>query len=95
MSSPSTRPLRKPTPGQLRYLRILAEQTGTTFTTPTSIGEAGRLIEAMKNRKRTPRADIQRAREEVSRDMATRRGDSAQVKRDELAGYGSNCQWSH
>jgi len=86
---------RQPTPGQLRYIRSLAERSGTTFTPPKSIGEAGRLIEEMKDRKRTPRADIQRERREISRDMATRRGDAAQVRSDELSGYGSDCQWSH
>ena len=42
--SSSTRTRRSPTPKQLRYLRILAERTGTTFTPPTSSAEASREI---------------------------------------------------
>jgi hypothetical protein len=47
----------------------------------------------MKNRKRTPRADIRRERIEITRDMATRR-DSAQVTPQELSGYGSTATWT-
>ena len=94
MSSTSTRSPIKPTPKQLRYLRTLAERTGTTFTIPRSVGEASSLIEAMKQRKRTPRSDVQRERREVSHDMATCRGDAAQVRRDELSGYGSSATWT-
>jgi hypothetical protein len=96
MSSSSTHPAssRKPTPRQLNYLRNLAEQTGTTFTLPKTLAQAGRTIEAMKERKRTPRGDIQRERHEITHDMATRRGDAAQVKPDELSGYGSKAQWT-
>jgi hypothetical protein len=85
---------RKPTPRQLRYLRFLADKSGTTFTPPKSISEARRLIDEMKDRKRTSRGEIQRERLEVSRDMATRRDDAAQVKSDELSGYGSNATWA-
>jgi hypothetical protein len=84
----------KPTPRQLRYLRTLAEQTGTTFTTPRSVAQASRLIEEMQQRKRTPRRDVQRERVAVSHDMATRRGDAAQITPDELSGYGSSATWT-
>jgi hypothetical protein len=96
MSSSSTHPsaFRKPTPRQLNYLRILAEQTGTTFTLPKTFAQAGRTIEAMKERQRTPRRDIQRERREITHGMATRRGDAAQVKPDELSGYGSSATWA-
>jgi hypothetical protein len=96
MSSSNTHPgsSRKPTPRQLNYLRNLAEQTGTTFTPPRTSAQAGRTIEAMKTRKRTPREDIQRERRQISSDMATRRGDAAQVKPEELSGYGSTAQWT-
>jgi hypothetical protein len=39
-----------PTPAQLRYLRRLAERTGTTFTPPRSIRDASRQIETLKSR---------------------------------------------
>jgi hypothetical protein len=94
MSSTSQRSVIKPTPRQLKYLRSLAERTGTTFTMPGSIGEAGRLIEQMQQRKPTPRDDLQRERHQVTKDMATRRGDAAQVTPEELAGYGSSATWT-
>jgi Domain of unknown function (DUF4326) len=95
MSSTSTRSPIKPTPKQLRYLRTLAERTGTTFTTPRGIGEASRVIEAMKQRKRTSRSDVQRERREVSQDMTTHRRDAARIRRDELSGYGSTATWTN
>ena len=94
MSSTSQRSPINATPRQLRYLRTLAEQTGTTFTVPRSFGEAGRLIEEMQRRKRTPRRDVRRERVAASHDMATRRGDGAQITPDELSGYGSNATWT-
>jgi len=42
--SSSTRTRRSPTPKQLRYLRVLAEQTGTTFTPPTTSTQASREL---------------------------------------------------
>jgi len=94
MSSTSKRSPIKPTPKQLNYLRSLAERTGTTFTTPRSIGEAGCLIEQMQQRKPTPRDDFAHERHQVSEDMATRRGDAAQVTPEELSGYGSSATWT-
>jgi Domain of unknown function (DUF4326) len=84
----------KPTPRQLRYLRFLAERSGTTFTPPKTISEAKRLIDELKDRKQAPRREIQHERREISRDMATRRGDAAQVTLDELSGYGSKATWT-
>jgi hypothetical protein len=83
-----------PTPEQLGYLRFLAERTGTTFTPPRSIGQAHTMINEMKDRRRTSRAEIARERREVSGDMATRRGDAAKVSDRELAGYGSSATWA-
>jgi hypothetical protein len=94
MSSTSTHSPIKPTPRQLRYLRVLAERTGTTFTTPRNVGEASRQITELEQRKRTPMVDVQRERRAVSEDMAIRRGDAAQVRRDELSGYGSSATWA-
>lgn len=49
----SSTPMRRgPTPRQLRYLRVLAEQTGTTFTLPTSSAEASREIDRLAALKR-------------------------------------------
>ncbi len=94
MSSTSKRSPIKPTPRQLSYLRARAEQTGTTFTPPRTIWEASRLIDEMKQRKRTPSDEVERERHELSVDMATRRGDGAQVTAEELSGYGSSATWT-
>lgn len=96
MSSSSThsRSVRKPTPRQLRYLRFLAERSGTTFTPPRTVSEAKRLIDELKARKGTPRVDIARERRQVADDMATRRGDGARVKPEELSGWGSSAAWA-
>ena len=40
----------RPTAKQLRYLRALAEQTGTTFTPPTTRGQASEAIDALRRR---------------------------------------------
>jgi hypothetical protein len=89
-----SRPVGKPTPRQLRYLRVLAEQTGTTFPLPKTFAQAKRLIDDMHQRKQTPRSDVQREHCTVSDEMATRRGDAAQVRADELSGYGSSATWT-
>ena len=94
MSSTNQRSPIKPTPRQLRYLRTLAEQTGTTFTTPRTIGEASRMIEAMQKRKPTPSDDVERERHALSVDMATQRGDGAQITAEELSGYSSSATWT-
>ena len=94
MSSTSKRSPIKPTPRQLRYLRARAEETGTTFTPPRTIWEASRLIDEMKQRKLTPSDDAARERHELSVDMATQRGDGAQVTAEELSGYGSSATWT-
>jgi hypothetical protein len=79
---------------QLTYLRHLAEQTGTTFTAPTSKAEASRAIQVMKTRARTPREERRRERRELQRDMATHRGDAARVTPAELRGWGSTATWA-
>jgi hypothetical protein len=79
---------------QLTYLRRLAEQTGTTFTPPTSKAEASRAIRAMKARPRTSRDERRREGREVQLDMATRRGDASQVTAREVAGHGSTATWA-
>ncbi len=91
---PQTKTLNPPTPRQLRYLRYLAEKTGTTFTPPRSNAQARATIDEMKGRRPTSRREIARERRGVSHDMATRRGDSAKVSDQELAGYGSSATWA-
>ena len=84
----------KPTPKQLNYLRSLAQRTGQTFAWPTSAAEASAEIERLKGAKKTPVADRRRERRQIQDDMATRRGDAANVRDNELTGYGSTARWA-
>lgn len=91
---PTTRRTGKPSPKQLAYLRSLAAKTGTSFTYPRTSAAAGREIERLLARKPESREDIDRQRREIADDMATKRGDEAQVQESELTGYGSSATWA-
>ena len=83
-----------PTVKQLRYLRALAEQTGTTFPTPTTRRQASEAIDQLRHRAVESHGVRQRQRRQISDDLA--RPDSASaVRPDEIVGYGSECWWSH
>lgn len=75
-------------PAQLRYLRLLAEQTGTTFVSPTSSAEASLEIKRLKALKAT-RGRIRDlpARNERPPVYATA------AHPDEIRGYGSDAHW--
>lgn len=83
----------KPTARQLRYLRQLAEQTGTTFIPPATRHQASREIERL--RQRAPSALFQRRedRQAVSRGFVTQRP-AGSVRDDEISGYGSGARWA-
>lgn len=87
-------PAGKPSPKQLRYLNYLAEKTGTSFTYPHTSAEAGREIERLQHLTPESRGDIARQQRETADDMASRRGDAAQVHEHELTGYGSSATWA-
>jgi hypothetical protein len=82
----------KPTARQLRYLRQLAEQTGTTFSPPATRREASEEIERLKQRSRQPHCEGQADRRAVSRDLVKRQPVSS-VRGDEVRGWGSNATW--
>ena len=82
----------KPTARQLRYLRRLAEQTGTTFTTPVTRRQASQQIERLKQRSRSAGFERREDRQAVSRDLAQDRPASS-VREDEISGYGSSATW--
>jgi len=85
--SSSTRTRRSPTPKQLRYLRVLAEQTGTTFTPPTSSNEASREIDrlAALKRERGTHRELPDATEQCVYATAP--------APDETSGWGSSATW--
>jgi hypothetical protein len=82
----------KPTPRQLRYLRQLAEQTGTTFTAPATRRQASQEIERLKRRPRSATQERRDDRRAVSRGLAERQPASS-VRADEIVGYGSQARW--
>lgn len=84
----------KPTPKQLRELRRLAEQTGTTFTPPRTRREASRAISALRARRRSPRVERKLERRDISRALQASTLASA-PRRDEIHGYGSSCRWAN
>jgi hypothetical protein len=82
----------RPTPRQLRYLRQLAELTGTTFTRPATRRQASREIERLSQRSRSSRHERRDDRKTVSRGLADDRPASS-VRPEEITGYGSDCRW--
>lgn len=89
----NSQPHRKPTPGQLSYLKDLAMRTGQSFAYPRTFGEASAAIKRLEGAKRTSRADRRRETRQVRRDMAERRGDAARVRSEETRGWGSSASW--
>ena len=87
--------LAKPTAKQLRYLRVLADLTGTTFTPPTTSKEASRQIDELKQRPRTSRADRTRERAALHRDLDQAPRDAVRHRPGETTGYGSNAHWAN
>lgn len=81
----------KATPKQLRYLRILADRTGTTFSAPKTRAEASRAIEAMRARARSSAYELSGDREAVAGRHGG--GDGAAVRGEEVSGYGSSAHW--
>ena len=81
----------RPTAKQQRYLRSLAQKTGTSFTPPATKAEASREIKRLKQLAASPRHERAEDRKAVAR---AQRGGDACVRRSEVSGYGSNCRWS-
>ncbi len=83
----------KPTPAQLRYLRDLAQRTGTTFSTPATRAQASQEIRRLRARP----ADGMAARDlrRVQADLAHGRGDAVRFLRSEVDGYGAGARWAH
>ena len=86
---------------QLRYLRVLADQTGTTFVPPVDVGHASDQIERLQKLlptnqadARREHADARREKRQVQDDLATRPHDSVAFRSDETSGYGSTARWN-
>ena len=85
--SSSTRTPRGPTPKQLRYLRVLAERTGTTFTPPTSSAEASREIGRLAALKR------ERGAHRELPDSTEQCVYATAPQPEETSGWGSSATW--
>jgi hypothetical protein len=81
---------------QLRYLRALANQTGTTFTPPQSSYEASKAIKEMQQRPLSSRHERDHDRGSVASRQGASDGASAgvDVRDDEITGYGSTATWT-
>lgn len=85
--------IRKPTPGQLNYLKDLAMNAGQSFPYPQSFAEADAQIKRLKGVKRTPASDRRREARQARQDFADRRGGSVAVRPSEISGFGSSATW--
>ena len=82
----------RPTAKQLRYLHALAEQTGTTFATPTTRRQASEAIDELSRRPAEARSDRRSDRRAISDDLANAGPDSS-IRPEEISGYGSGAHW--
>jgi hypothetical protein len=85
----------KPTARQQRFLRQLAEQTGTSFTPPATKAQARREIRCLEGLQRSPRADQLRDRNTVQADAQAGAGDSVRHQPRETRGFRSSARWAH
>ncbi len=83
--------IRKPTPGQLDYLKDLAIKTGKSFAWPKTFGQASAEIKRLLAVSPTSAADRRREDRQVSEDLAVRSGDAAAIRPEEIGGYGAHA----
>jgi hypothetical protein len=88
--SPSQTTIRRATPRQLRYLRVLAEQTGTSFTSPESSSQASREIERLTQLKKTRGRHIESPANEAGEETLTY---GTAPHADEISGWSSHARW--
>jgi len=81
-------------PQMRTLLRTMAHERGVSFTDPKTLPAAYREYRRLKALPRSTGAEIARERDEVRTDMATQRGDAAQVRPHETEGHGSSATWS-
>jgi hypothetical protein len=85
----------KPTSKQLKYLRVLADKTATSFAYPKTINDASTEITRLQALPRSGAGDAQRERHAVQRDLQTRPDDATAVRDRDVTGYGSTARWAH
>jgi hypothetical protein len=87
--------MKPPTAAQLRYLRGLAETTGTTFSPPRTSADASREITRLKALPTDGAGDRRRERRQVQADLAQRPDDATRVRAGETSGYGASARWAN
>jgi hypothetical protein len=83
----------KPSPRQLRYLRTLAERSGTTFTYPSTRSEASREIRRLQALPALTRGELRAERRTLDADRE-RLAPASAIGPDEISGYGSRATWA-
>ncbi len=78
-----------PTPRQLRYLRSLANRSGTTFTNPSSRRQASAEIDRLRGLSSRPRVQDT----DFAEDPERRAGYATGQQPGEVYGYGSSASW--
>jgi len=84
-----------PTSAQLRYLRVLAEQTGTTFVNPRTRVQASREIDRLRQLKDEAPASRSDEREADQEARAEREQlvYATALAPEEVSGFGSTASW--
>ena len=83
----------QPTPRQLKYLRALAERSGTTFASPGTRGEASHEIRRLEALPALTRSERRHERRTLDSDRE-RLQPSSTIKPEEVTGYGSHARWA-
>jgi hypothetical protein len=94
---PASRPCpsRKPTTGQLAYLKALAHRTGHTFTYPTTLADASAEITRLRSATPSSRPERRIEHKLIADQMQAGSGDATRVRDDEIAGRGADATWAH
>ena len=82
----------RPTQKQQRYLRSLAQKSGTSFTPAATKAQASREIKRLRKLAASPHHEREGDRRAVSERLATGTS-AARVREDEVKGYGSTATW--
>lgn len=83
--------IKKPSPGQIKYLNYLEDKTGTTFTWPKTFGQAHAEIDRLLALPASSKAERRLERDQLREDFAMGRGDAAAIRPDEIGGYGASA----
>jgi len=83
-----------PTLKQQRYLRQLAQRTGTTFAVPKTKAEASAEIRRLQRIPAESRIEQRSTDREVATAMVAQAGDAVRVCEDEVAGHGASARWA-